>query len=276
MLLVGENSKKTIDNYSNEFLREFVNLLKTSHGEKKVHLNHFYQEVIANRHHIHMNSTKWTSLTQFAGHLSREGICRLEETEKGLFISWIDNSPETLRRREAVMKKERQDKGDEEREQKQILEQVERARKAELAKTERSAATKSDEDDKQQEEEDASKMLLERKDGDKLKLNFGAAKPAAAAVLAKETTTTSSESPSEGDTAKPAEKLSMSFSSKPKNVFAAKKTSNPLAANKKSTFMPQKQKVSQQELIMRKEMEQQKKRTASGNVFEGGKRMKIS
>ncbi|CRG88696.1 KIN17-like protein [Talaromyces islandicus] len=278
MLLVGENSKKTIDNYSNEFLREFVNLLKTSHGEKKVHINHFYQEVIANRHHIHMNSTKWTSLTQFAGHLSREGICRLEETEKGLFISWIDNSPETLRRREAVMKKERQDKGDEEREQKQILEQVERARKAELAKAERSAATKSDEDDTKQEEggDAASKMLLERKEGEKVKLSFGAAKPAATAAPAKESTTRSSESPSEGDAAKPAEKVSMSFSSKPKNVFAAKKGNNPLAANKKSAFVPQQQKVSQQELIMRKEMEQQKKRTASGNVFEGGKRLKIS
>ncbi|KAH8689842.1 domain of Kin17 curved DNA-binding protein-domain-containing protein [Talaromyces proteolyticus] len=284
MMVIGENSKKTIDNFSAEFLREFVTLLKTSHQEKKVNLNHFYQQVIANRHHIHMNATKWSSLSQFAGYLGREGICRVEETEKGLFISWIDNSPETLRRREAVLKKERQDKGDEEREQKQIQEQVERARRAELAKAEATNRTGGGEET-QQDDNTADKMLLERKEGEKVKLNFGAPKSATTTTTTSTSTsaqenpaTDSSESPKPEGPAKPAEKLSMSFSSgltsKPKNVFSSAKKVNPLAGNKKSGFVPQQQKVSQQELIMRKEMEareQKKRRMGEGVCLMGGR-----
>ena len=63
--------------------------------------------------HVHMNATKWPSLTEFTKYLGREGICRVKEEEKGLFIAWVDDSPEALRRNEAVRKKERQDRGDE-------------------------------------------------------------------------------------------------------------------------------------------------------------------
>ena len=116
MLVVGENAKKYISDYSGQFQRDFLQLLRTSHGEKKVHLNHFYQEYIGNKEHVHMNSTKWPSLMEFGKFLGREGICRVEEDEKGIWISWVDNSPENLRRQDAIRKKERQDRGDEERE----------------------------------------------------------------------------------------------------------------------------------------------------------------
>lgn len=56
-------------------------------------------------------------MTEFAKHLGREGLCRVEDLDKGLHIAWIDNSPEALRRQDAIRKKERQDKGDEQREQ---------------------------------------------------------------------------------------------------------------------------------------------------------------
>lgn len=278
MLLIGENSKAAIDKYSAEFQREFIELLRTTHGEKKVHVNHFYQQVISNKSHTHMNATKWSSLTQFAAHLGREGIARVEETEKGIFISWIDNRPETLKRREAVMKKERQDKGDEEREQKLIREQVERARKAELAK----AAAAADKSEGGSGEESEEKRVLERKEGEKVKLSFGT-KPAPPQVSSSE------DKPEEkSEEAAPA-KTSISFSStttKPKNIFATKpsgvKPSNAFAAVKKSAFVPQQQKVSQQEMIMRREMEamEQKKRkfngVAGGNVFDAGKKQRVS
>lgn len=45
MLLIGEDPRKHIHQYSEEFKKNFVDLLKTTHGEKKVHINHFYQEV---------------------------------------------------------------------------------------------------------------------------------------------------------------------------------------------------------------------------------------
>lgn len=75
-----------------------------------------------------MNATKWPSLTEFAKFLGREGICRVEETDKGIQIAWVDNSPEALRRQDAIRKKERQDKGDEEREQMLIRDQVRKAK----------------------------------------------------------------------------------------------------------------------------------------------------
>lgn len=49
MLLIGEDPKKHIEGFSREFLNNFVNLLKTTHGEKKVHVNQFYQQVIADK-----------------------------------------------------------------------------------------------------------------------------------------------------------------------------------------------------------------------------------
>uniref|UniRef100_A0A093V3Y4 KIN17-like protein n=1 Tax=Talaromyces marneffei PM1 TaxID=1077442 RepID=A0A093V3Y4_TALMA len=275
MLLIGENSKAAIDKYSAEFQREFIELLRTTHGEKKVHVNHFYQQVISNKSHIHMNATKWTSLTQFAAYLGREGIARVEETEKGLFISWIDNRPETLKRREAVMKKERQDKGDEEREQKMIQQQVERARKAELAK----AASAADKSEGGSGEESDDKGILERKEGEKVKLSFGA-KPSPQPQSDEKP----DEKPEEAAPAKTSISFSASSTAKPKNVFATKPTgvkpSNAFASVKKSTFVPQQQKVSQQEMIMKREMEamEQKKRkfVAGTNVFDAGKKQRVS
>jgi Domain of Kin17 curved DNA-binding protein len=43
-----------------------------------------------------MNSTRWLSLTEFVKHLGRQGIVRVDETDKGFFIAWIDNSPKAL------------------------------------------------------------------------------------------------------------------------------------------------------------------------------------
>ncbi|KAF1983388.1 hypothetical protein K402DRAFT_465988 [Aulographum hederae CBS 113979] len=134
MLLVGENQKKFLSDYSRQFQNDFMKQLRTAHGEKKVHVNHFYQEYINDKQHIHMNATRWSSLTEFAKHLGREGLCRVEENEKGVHIAWIDNSPEALRRQDAARKKERQDRGDEEREQKLIEAQIKKANEIQKAK----------------------------------------------------------------------------------------------------------------------------------------------
>jgi len=45
-----------------------------------------------------MNATIWNTLTDFVKYLGKEGICEVEETEKGWFIKWIDRRPETLAR----------------------------------------------------------------------------------------------------------------------------------------------------------------------------------
>jgi len=108
-----------------------------------------------------MNSTKWTSLSEFTKMLGREGVCRVEDNEKGLFIAYVDRSPEALARQEAIRKKERQDKGDEEREQRLIREQIARAEADKLQET--TAITQ-------------DKALVRDDGGEKIKLSFGTKK----------------------------------------------------------------------------------------------------
>ena len=76
---------------------------------------------------MHMNATRWVTLTEFVKHLGRSGIARVDETEKGWFIAWIDNSPKALAKQEASMKKERATMCSEQREWTHFTEQIERA-----------------------------------------------------------------------------------------------------------------------------------------------------
>jgi len=75
-----------------------------------------------------MNGTRWKTLTEFITFLGHQGICRVENTEKGWFISWIDTSPEAMEKRDATLKRERLEKGEADWELRLIQEQVERAR----------------------------------------------------------------------------------------------------------------------------------------------------
>ncbi len=230
-----------------------------------------------------MNSTKWPSLTEFAKFLGREGICRVEDDEKGLHVAWIDNSPDALRRQDAIRKKDRQDKGDEEREQALIRDQV---RKAQL-----------DAESRGETDPDETEKELKRADGEKIKLSFGA-KPASFKVepdpeasSAKSrgpgsAATSTAESAKDGEqkdkspekeqvgsaeafsseAAAPAKlSLKMGFSSKPKNVFAAAKKN--ALGGKKAAIIEQPKKMSEAERIMREEIERKNKR---GSTAFGG------
>lgn len=278
MTLVGENSKSFIRDYSNQFKRDFLYLLRTAHGEKKIHANHFYQEYIANKEHIHMNATQWPSLTEFIKAVGREGIVRVYEEEKGLFIAWVDDSPEALRRRDAVRKKERQDKGDEERELKMLQDQIERAKeKARLKELEEA----------QNKPESLETESAQPKPIEKISLKLSAAVPAPSSASTPATQSTVTTPPTDAPASEPPSttmpapkpapmKLSLSNPfAKPKNPLAAGKKSNPLA-NKKSTFIPEPaKKMSEAERIMREEMERKNKRGPPGDDRDG-KRQKFA
>ena len=59
------------------------------------------------RHHIHMNSTKWYTLTEFVQHLSKTGQVRADLTDKGWFISVIQPDPEEKLAEERRSKRDR-------------------------------------------------------------------------------------------------------------------------------------------------------------------------
>lgn len=262
MQSVGADARSAIQDFSNQFQRDFLLQLRTAHGTKPILINHFYQEYIANKEHVHMNATKWPSLTEFAKHLGREGICRVDEQEKGLTVAWIDNSPEALRRQAAIQKRERQDKGDEEREQRLIRDQIARAQQ--LAAAEEEDELRADQ-----------ATELKRENGEKISLSFGVKASTSSASSSESQQPQSQASPhnspstsnsttdatstnttqTEAPVAKQPLSLSMkpSTASRPKNVFATAKSnkSQKDAPSTKSSTM------SNAERIMREEMERQ-------------------
>lgn len=228
-----------------------------------------------------MNATRWPSLTEFAKFLGREGLCRVEELDKGLHVAWIDNSPENLRRQDAIRKKERQDRGDEEREQALIREQVARA--------ERDAVEKAGDEEAEEEEE---ARMLKIGEGRKIKLNFGArAKvdrdPSPPAASKEEGDEKVMEGMGDGvpveaipiaASTPPPERpsLKMGITSKPKNVFATSGKKNALGGSKSTAKDAPKRPMSEAERIMREEIE--RKRVRGANTFAGlnAKRQKTS
>lgn len=128
MLVVGEHAGSHIAGFSMQFQSEFVKLLSRRFGTKRVRANTVYQEYIQDKSHLHMNATRWVTLTAFCHHLGRSGIAHVDETEKGLFVAWIDNSPKALAKQQAAASKERSTMSDEQRERLLIAEQIERAK----------------------------------------------------------------------------------------------------------------------------------------------------
>ncbi|XP_051911688.1 DNA/RNA-binding protein KIN17 [Hippocampus zosterae] len=130
LLLASESPHKFMDFFSNEFKSGFVELLRRRFGTKRVHNNIVYNEYISDREHIHMNATRWETLTDFTKWLGRQGLCKVDETPKGWYIQYIDRDPETIRRQEELARRKKHELDDEERSAKFIEEQVRRGRGA--------------------------------------------------------------------------------------------------------------------------------------------------
>lgn len=158
LLLFADNSKKYMDSFSGTFNREYITTLKRRFGTKRVNANIVYQEYISEKDHIHMNATKWLTLSDYVQYLGKQGICHVEQTEKGWFITYIDRDPETLRRQEEIQKKQKLDLDDRERQKIFLDKQIERA--------------KGSDDHKQHE---ATELM--KKDDEIVKINFMKSKP---------------------------------------------------------------------------------------------------
>lgn len=99
-----------VDGYTEEFERTFLEQLRQSHGSTRVSAKVVYNEFINDRNHVHMNSTKWLSLTEFVQYLGKEGLCRVDQTPKGWFISLIQKDPMEALSDERRIKRSRAEK----------------------------------------------------------------------------------------------------------------------------------------------------------------------
>mmetsp|Transcript_19596 Transcript_19596/g.28970 ORF Transcript_19596/g.28970 Transcript_19596/m.28970 type:complete len:450 (+) Transcript_19596:56-1405(+) len=105
MKLFRDNASGIMDDFSSEFENVFVETLRRRHGTQRMNANNVYQEVIMDKNHVHMNSTKWASLSDFVQYLGKKGKCVVEETERGWYVTYIERDPALLARQEALKKK---------------------------------------------------------------------------------------------------------------------------------------------------------------------------
>lgn len=160
MQLVGEDPKKYINSFSNDFQRDFLQLLRVAHGEKFIGANRFYNEYIRDKEHVHMNATKWNSLSEFVKFLGREGIVNVREDEKdGLMIAWRDTSVEAVRRREEIRAQEQAEARYGSGEDKMLKRMEKRAREEAEARAKAAEARKAAEASKAAQEKESDEMV---------------------------------------------------------------------------------------------------------------------
>ncbi|KAF7459101.1 DNA/RNA-binding protein KIN17 domain-containing protein [Cryptosporidium felis] len=90
MELFDKNSQKMMYEFSKQFEAAFMKLMRTRYSKTKVLANTVYNDVIHDRNHIHMNATKWTTLTEFIHYLSNTNKCTIENSDKGWYIQYKD------------------------------------------------------------------------------------------------------------------------------------------------------------------------------------------
>uniref|UniRef100_A0A1J3DL70 KIN17-like protein n=1 Tax=Noccaea caerulescens TaxID=107243 RepID=A0A1J3DL70_NOCCA len=127
MQVFGQNPNRVVEGYSEEFEQSFLDLMRRSHRFSRIAATVVYNEYINDRQHIHMNSTEWATLTEFIKYLGKTGKCKVEETPKGWFITYIDRDSETLFKERLKNKRVKSDLAEEEKQEREIRKQIERA-----------------------------------------------------------------------------------------------------------------------------------------------------
>ncbi|KAI8469246.1 MAG: splicing factor-like protein [Monoraphidium minutum] len=130
MEVFGQSAARVVGGFSEEFETTFLEHMRRAHPHSRIAAHYVYNEYIQDKHHIHMNATKWLTLTEFVKHLGREGLCKVEETPKGWFITLVHEDPADKLASDKRAKIARREEEDEERQARLLAEQVERARAA--------------------------------------------------------------------------------------------------------------------------------------------------
>lgn len=127
-------SQADIEEYTRVFEADFLRLLRLAHGEKKIEANKFYNEFIQDKDHIHMNATRFTSLTKFVQHLGKskkilvhgiDGDVEDDMDPGSLLISYVDNSHENVLRKAKLMKFSQDEKSEQDIKAKLLQRQIE-------------------------------------------------------------------------------------------------------------------------------------------------------
>jgi DNA/RNA-binding protein KIN17 len=121
MALFAENKEHYINSHSQEFHSEFLGIIKR-YKDKFMDSNVLYQEYSSSHDHMHLNATKWQTLTEYIEYLGKEGICRVDVRDNGLYIKYVEKEAETNLTKRIVA-----EKSEEERDRDLLNKQIERA-----------------------------------------------------------------------------------------------------------------------------------------------------
>lgn len=124
MKLFCSNASGMLDGFSAEFEKNYLDTLYRRHRTKKMNANSVYQEVIQDKEHVHMNATKWATLTDFVQYLGKTGKCVVEETERGWYVTFIERDPTILAQQENYKRRVEAEK----REEKKVAKRMEMQR----------------------------------------------------------------------------------------------------------------------------------------------------
>ena len=88
-----QDQNSIIQSNSEEFKRQFLNILKRKYANREVLANIVYVQVISDKNHQHMNSTRWESVRGFCSEMAQKGIIEMRMTERGPFIKYVEKDP---------------------------------------------------------------------------------------------------------------------------------------------------------------------------------------
>ena len=115
------NASGMLDSFSSEFESNYLETLYRRHRTKRMNANAVYQEVIQDKDHVHMNATKWATLTDFVQYIGKMGKCKVEETERGWYVTYIERDPTILAQQDNYKKRAEAEK----REEKKVAKRME-------------------------------------------------------------------------------------------------------------------------------------------------------
>lgn len=94
MQVFAQRPGRYMDEFSRSFEAEFMRFMRTRYCRTRVLANTVYCEVISNKTHTHMNSTVWVTLSEFVRYLDTTGKCKVEQTPRGFYLTFIDKEKE--------------------------------------------------------------------------------------------------------------------------------------------------------------------------------------
>lgn len=127
MQIFCQDANKFMDEYSSMFEKEFMRLMKTKYCRARILANTVYTNMISDKTHIHMNATVWVTLTDFVLYLGKTGKCKIEQTERGWYLEYIDR--EKIEREKEFNKKKKIEYSYEEMKEKKINQVIDEAKK---------------------------------------------------------------------------------------------------------------------------------------------------